>query len=58
VRGGQRRQTKDGDEGVKNPRAVATGGGRSEAEDTLTIISHGDEISIAGGEADEKDDRK
>ena len=43
---------------MKNPRAVATGGGRSEAEDTLTIISHGDEISIAGGEADEKDDRK
>jgi len=32
--------------------------GRSEAEDTLTIISHGVEISIAGGGADEKDERK
>ena len=32
--------------------------GRSEAEDTLTIISHGVEISIAGGGADEKDGRK
>jgi len=39
---------------VINPRAVATGG-RSEAEDTLTMISHGVEISIAGGGADEKD---
>ena len=29
--------------------------GRSEAEDTLTMISHGVEISIAGGGADEKD---
>jgi len=28
--------------------------GRSEAEDTLTTISHGIEISIAGGGADEK----
>jgi len=32
--------------------------GRSEAEDTLTMISHGVEISIAGGGADEKDARK
>jgi len=30
--------------------------GRSEAEDTLTMISHGVEISIAGGGADEKDE--
>jgi len=29
--------------------------GRSEAEDTLKMISHGVEISIAGGRADEKD---
>ena len=29
--------------------------GRPEAEDTLTMISHGVEISIAGGGADEKD---
>jgi len=27
-----------------------------EAEDTLTMISHGVEISIAGGGADEKDE--
>jgi len=32
--------------------------GRLEAEDTLTMISHGVEISIAGGGADEKDERK
>jgi len=32
------------------------GRGRSEAEDTLTMISHGVEISIAGGGADEKDE--
>jgi len=30
--------------------------GRAEAADTLTMISHGVEISIAGGGADEKDD--
>jgi len=30
--------------------------GRSEAEDTLAIISHGVEISIAGGAADKKDE--
>jgi len=30
--------------------------GSPEAEDTLTMISHGVEISIAGGGADEKDD--
>jgi len=29
--------------------------GRSEAKDTLTMISHGVESSIAGGGADEKD---
>jgi len=29
--------------------------GRAEAVDTLTMISHGVEISIAGGGADEKD---
>jgi len=29
---------------------------RPEAEDTLTMISHGVEISIAGGGADEKDE--
>ena len=29
--------------------------GSPEAEDTLTMISHGVEISIAGGGADEKD---
>ena len=32
--------------------------GRSEAKDTLTMISHGVEISIAGGGADEKDGGK
>ena len=32
--------------------------GRSEAEDTLTMISHGVEISIAGGGADEQDGSK
>jgi len=32
--------------------------GRSAAEDTLTMIFHGVEISIAGGGADEKDERK
>jgi len=32
--------------------------GRSEAEDTLTMISHGAEISIAGGGADKKDEKK
>jgi len=32
--------------------------GRSEGEDTLTMISHGVEISIAGGGADEKDASK
>jgi len=32
--------------------------GRPEAEDTLTMISHGVEISIAGGGADEKDEGK
>jgi len=32
--------------------------GRAEAGDTLTMISHGVEISIAGGGADEKDERK
>jgi len=30
--------------------------GRAEAEDTPTMISHGVEISIAGGGADEKDE--
>jgi len=32
--------------------------GRSEAEDTLTMISRGVEISIAAGGADVKDGRK
>ena len=32
--------------------------GRSEAEDTLTIISHGVESSIAGGRGDETDGRE
>jgi len=32
------------------------GQGRSEVEDTLTMISHCVEISIAGGGADEKDE--
>ena len=32
--------------------------GRPEAEATLMMISHGVEISIAGGGADEKDERK
>jgi len=32
--------------------------GSPEAEDTLTMISHGVEISIAGGGADEKDEGK
>jgi len=30
--------------------------GRTEAEDTLTMISYGVEISIAGGAADKKDE--
>ena len=34
------------------------GRGRSEAEATLNMISHGVEISIAGGGADEKDGMK
>ena len=37
------------------PPSRCHGRGRSEAEDTLTMISHGVEISIAGGGADEKD---
>ena len=32
--------------------------GRAEAGDTLTTISHGVEISIAGGGADKKDGKK
>jgi len=32
--------------------------GRPEADDTLTMISHGVEISIAGGGADERDEVK
>jgi len=32
--------------------------GRPVAGNTPTMISHGVEISIAGGEADEKDERK
>ena len=32
--------------------------GRAEAEDTPTMISHGVEISIAGGGADEKDGKE
>jgi len=32
--------------------------GRAAAVDTLTMIPHGVEISIAGGGADEKDARK
>jgi len=38
------------------PRSSCHGRGRSEAEDTFTMISHGVEISIAGGGADEKDE--
>ena len=41
-----------------NPPSSCHGRGRSEAEDTLTMISHGVEISIAGGGADEKEERK
>jgi len=37
------------------PPSSCHGRGRSEAEDTPTMISHGVEISIAGGGADEKD---
>jgi len=40
------------------PPSSCHGRGRSEAEDTLTMISHGVEISIAGGGVDEKDGRK
>jgi len=32
--------------------------GSPEAEDTLTMITHGVEISIAGGGADEKDEKE
>jgi len=50
-------------EGVKRrkrdkPRSSCHGRGGSEAEDTLTMISHGVEISIAGGGGDEKDGSK
>jgi len=38
------------------PPSSCHGRGRSEAEDTLTMISHGVEISITGGGADEKDE--
>jgi len=38
------------------PQRSCHGPGRSEAENTLTMISHGVEISIAGGGADEKDE--
>jgi len=40
------------------PPSSCHGRGRSGAEDTLTMISHGVEISIAGGGADEKEARK
>ena len=40
------------------PPSSCDGRGRSEAEGTLTMISHGVEISIAGGGADEKDGSK
>jgi len=39
-----------------NPPSSHHGRGRSEADDTLTMISHGVEISITGGRADEKDE--
>jgi len=56
-RGGQRPQRVESENGC-----VALLGrshhGRPEVEDTLTMISHGVEISIAGGGADEKDGRK
>jgi len=44
--------------GRDNPPSSCHEQGRPEAEDTLTMISHGVEISIAGGGADEKDGRK
>ena len=40
------------------PASSRHGRGRSEAEDTLTMISHGVEISIAGDGAGMKDERK
>jgi len=54
-RGGERPQREGREDGC-----VALLGrshqGSPEAEDTLTMISHGIEISIAGGGADEKDE--
>jgi len=38
------------------PASSCHGRGRSEAVDTLTMRSHGVEISIAGGRVDEKDE--
>jgi len=55
-RGGQRPQREEREDG----RVALLGRshrGSPEAEDTLTMISHGVEISIAGGGADEKAER-
>jgi len=41
-----------------NPLCSCHRRGRSEAEDPLTMISHGVEISMAGGGADEKDEAR
>jgi len=54
-RGGQRPQREEREDGC----VLLLGRsqqGRAEAVDTLTMISHGVEISIAGGGADEKDE--
>jgi len=41
-----------------NPPSSCHGRGRPEAEETLMMISHGVEISIAGGTVDNKDESK
>jgi len=55
-RGGQRPQREERKDGCVALLRTSHRG-RPEAEDTLTMISHGVEISIAGGGADEKDER-
>jgi len=54
-RGGQRPQREEGKDGCVTLLGRSHEG-RSEAETTLTMISQGVEISIAGGGADEKDE--
>jgi len=52
---GQRAQREEREDGCV-ARLGGSNQGRPEGDDTLTMISHGVEISIAAGEADEKDE--